>query len=70
MNVWMHSTILATTLVAAIAVGFASASTPGEVEVQAAAKSDRLPIVANAAGFVTVEIRGDGVSMLKRIPLD
>ena len=62
--------ILATPLVAAIAVGFASASTHGDADRQVTAKSDRLTVVANAAGFATVEIRGDGVSTLKRIPLD
>ena len=73
MNVRMNSAIVATTVVAAIAVGIASASTKGEVEGAAAAKSDRLPIVANAATaalYVTVETRGDGVSMLERILLD
>ena len=68
MNIWIQSAILATTLLGAVAVGIASASTGGSAP--AAAKADRLPIATDAPAYVTVEARGDGVSILKRIPLD
>ena len=63
---WIHTTIIATTLAATAAVGIASASiyitgnTP-------APKADRLPVVADANGYVTIETRHDGVSVLKRV---
>ena len=63
---WFHTTIIATALVATVAVGIASASMliAGN---DAAERADRLPVVADAAGYVTVETRGDGVSILNRI---
>lgn len=70
MNVWIHSAVLATTLAAAIAVGMASAATPGNDASFAAAKADRLPVVAETDAYVTVETRGNGVSVLKRVPLN
>jgi hypothetical protein len=66
---WFHSTVLATTLLATVAVGVASASLFLD-GTQSAPKGDRLPIVADAQGYVTIETRGDGVSILKRIQID
>jgi hypothetical protein len=66
---WFHSTILATTLVATVAVGVASASLFLD-GMQPAPKADRLPIVADARGYLTIETRGDGVSVLKRIQIN
>jgi hypothetical protein len=69
MSLWFHSTILATSLAATVAVGLASAAiykeTPGT-----AAKADRLPIATSVdSSFTTVETRQDGVSVLNRVPL-
>jgi hypothetical protein len=66
---WFHSTVLATTLVATVAVGVASASLFSGIE-QAAPKADRLPVVAANSGYVTIETRGDGVSILKRVQIN
>ena len=66
---WFHTTILATALAATVAVGLASASMYINANT-AAAKADRLPVVADANSYVTVETRGDGVSVLKRIQID
>ena len=66
---WFHSTILATSIAATVAVGFASASMyVGRND--AAPKADRLPVVADADGYVTIETRHDGVSVLKRVQLN
>lgn len=65
---WIHTSIIATALVATAAVGIASASMLATV--QPAAKADRLPVVANADDYVTIETRHDGVSVLQRIHLD
>jgi len=66
MNPWLHSVIIATTLVATVAVGVASAAlTLGAND--AAPKADRLPVVADAANYVTVEQRSTGGSTLERI---
>ncbi len=70
MNVRMHTAVLATALVAAITVGIASAAIQGNPASQAAAKSDRLPMLANATQYVTIETRGERVSMLERVALD
>jgi hypothetical protein len=68
MSFWLHSTILATTLAASIAVGVAAAY--DGVADPLAAKGDRLPLAAPpAASFVTVEASENGVSVLRRIPL-
>ena len=66
---WFHSAVLAVTLVATVAVGVASASLFLGAG-QSAAKADRLPVVADAGGYVTIETRGDGVSVLKRIQIN
>ena len=63
---WFHATVVATVLAAAVAVGTASA--PLLVGVNAAApKADRLPVMTSASGYVTIETRHDGVSILKRV---
>jgi hypothetical protein len=64
-----HSAVLATTLVATVAVGVASASLLAN-STAAAPKGDRLPVIADASGYVTIETRGDGVSILKRVQVD
>ena len=72
MNVWIHTAILATTLVAALAVGIASASpqfTPRS-ETNLAAKADRLPVDVTVDGYVTIETRGERLSNLRRVPID
>ena len=73
MTLKLHSTILATSLAATLAVGFASAAIVVDRHQGAAAKGDRLPIAVSAtpaADYVTVETRHDGVSELQRIPLN
>lgn len=64
-----HAAILATALVATAAVGFAGASLYVNGNL-AAPKADRLPVVANAGDYVTVETRHDGVSVLNRIQVN
>ena len=66
-----HSTILATALAATVAVGIASAAIY-RADDAPAAKADRLPIVADAdaAGYVTIETRHDGVSVLQRVQVN
>jgi len=66
----IHSTILATTLAATVAVGLAGASLMVDTSPAPAAKADRLPVVADAGGFLTVETRADGVSVLTRVPVE
>lgn len=72
MNIWFHSTILATSLVATVAVGLASAAIYTEGNAPIAAKTDRLPVTSAAApaDYVTVETRGHGVSILERVPVE
>jgi hypothetical protein len=71
MTIWFHTTILATSLVATIAVGIASAAIYTESTLPAAPKTDRLPVVASDAGkFRTVETRTDGMSVLSRVPVE
>lgn len=67
-----HSTVLATTAVATLAVGIASAAIITRGDDVAAPKADRLPVAVSADGssYVTVETRSDGVSVLKRLPVD
>jgi hypothetical protein len=72
MTVWFHSTILATGLAATVAVGIAGAAVYTGFEAPVAAKADRLPVAAATAGdkrFVTLETRGNGMSVLSRVPL-
>ena len=70
MTPWFHSAIIATSVAATLAVGIASAAIISDVRQDAAPKADRLPVVADARAYVTVEKRQDGVSTLERIPLD
>jgi hypothetical protein len=66
---WFHSVVLATTLIATVAVGVASASMfLGSNE--AAPKADRLPLLADSSRYVTVETRGDNVSTLHKVQID
>lgn len=70
MTLWFHSTILAVSLAASVAVGLASASVYNRAAPEAAAKTDRLPVVAEAdTAFMTVETRADGISVLSRLPV-
>ncbi|HZP20144.1 MAG TPA: hypothetical protein VFB16_08025 [Bauldia sp.] len=61
-----HSTILATTFAATVAVGIASAAILSGGD-RTAAKADRLPVIASN-GYVTVETRVANVSTLERLP--
>ena len=63
---WLHTTVLATVLAATAAVGLASATMVMNAN-EAAPRADRLPVIADAAGYVTIETRHDGVSVLNRI---
>jgi hypothetical protein len=70
MTIWLHTTILATSLAATIAIGIASAAKYDAAN-DVAPKADMLPVAAEtvgAHGYVTVEERGDGVSVLARVP--
>ena len=69
MVTWFHTAILATGLAATVAVGLASASMLVQND-PVGQKADRLPVVADASGYVTVETRHDGVSVLNRIRLN
>lgn len=69
MTLWFHSTILATSVAATLAVGIASAAILVDTQRDvAAAKADRLPTVASSESYVTVETRQDGVSILTKVP--
>ncbi len=73
MTIWLHTTIIATSVAATIAVGIASAA-KYDPEATVAPKADLLlPVVSERAptvDFVTVEERGDGVSVLARVPAE
>lgn len=73
MTIWLHTTILGTCVAATIAVGIASAA-KYEANDAVAQKGDLLPLASSeqpAVGqFITVEERGDGVSVLARVPAD
>ena len=66
MTPWFHVIVVATVLAATIAVGMASASLLTGTNV-AAAKADRLPVIASPNGYMTIETRHDGVSVLQRV---
>ncbi len=73
MTLKLHSTILATSLAATLAVGFASVAVVAKHDESVAPKGDRLPIALTAApasDYVTVETRRDGVSELARVPVN
>lgn len=70
MTIWLHTTILATSLAATIAIGIASAA-KYDTATEVAPKADMLPVATDTAaaeGYVTIEERGDGVSVLARVP--
>ena len=69
MTIWLHTTILATSLAATIAIGIASAA-KYDPAAFVAPKADMLPLAAETNAYVTVEERGDGVSVLARVPAD
>jgi len=70
MTIWFHTTILATTLAATVAVGVAGAAIAIDAG-EPAPKADRLPVSDEIAGgaYVTIETREAGVSVLQRIPV-
>lgn len=65
-----HSLILATCAVATIAVGMAGAAVLDEINAPLGKKEDRLAVATtfNGPAEVTVEQRGNGVSILTRMP--
>lgn len=69
MATWFHSAILATVIAATAAVGIAAASIISTASAPAP-KADRLPVVAVADGYVTIETRHDGISVLQRVELN
>jgi hypothetical protein len=70
MTLWFHSTILATSLAATVAVGLASAAIYAEMPTKAAAKADLLPVAASAATtYLIFETRNEGSSVLTRVPV-
>lgn len=72
MTIWFHTTILATSLVATLAIGLASAAIYAETPSAAAPKTDRLPVatVTSASDYLTIETRADGMSVLSRVPVE
>ncbi len=68
MATWLHTTVLATTFAATVAVGLASASML--IEGTASPKADRLPVIADNSGYLTIETRHDGVSVLNRVQVN
>jgi hypothetical protein len=69
MTFLLHSTILATTLAATVAVALASASVYDGFSNAVSAKSDRLPLFDDAAlAYVTIETRSLGTSSLTSVP--
>jgi hypothetical protein len=68
MTIWLHSTILATSLAATVAVGLASAAIYAESR-SVAAKADRVPVVARPGTYLTVETRQEHGSVLSRLPV-
>ena len=70
MTTWFHSTIIATSLAACVAVGFASAAIYSNAAREAAPKADRLSLGADVdTGYRTIETRMDGMSVLTRMPV-
>jgi hypothetical protein len=69
MTISFHSMIIGTILASTIAVGLASAAIYRPAAVSP--RGDRLPVAVPAQktnDFVTVEARGNGVSVLMRVP--
>jgi hypothetical protein len=70
MTLWFHSTILATSLAATVAVGLAGAAIYQDTAVNVAAKADKLEVAGEMQkSYLTVETRADGISVLSRVPL-
>ena len=71
MTIWFHSTIIATGLAAAVAVGIAGAAVYNRFDVPVAAKADRLSVTVpnGSKNYITLETRGSGVSVLTRVPV-
>ncbi len=65
-----HTAVLATSLAATAAVGIASAAIIVDIPEATAVKTDRMPVVVGKTAYLTIETRGHGVSVLKRIPID
>jgi len=70
MSIWFHSSILAISAVATVAIGIASAAVYSDLG-GAAKKADRLEIgsLPPEIRYVTVEHREDGLSVLTRVPV-
>lgn len=66
---WFHTAVLATVIAATAAVGIAAASIVA-IDAEPAPKGDRLPVVANADSYVTIETRHDGLSVLNRVEVN
>jgi hypothetical protein len=66
---WFHTVVLATTFVATLAVGVASASFLFNAD-EVAPKGDRLPVVADSSRYVVVETRLNNTSVLDRVKVD
>jgi hypothetical protein len=71
MTFWFHSTILATSLAATVAVGLASAAIYADTAAEVAAKADRLPVAGTTTEttYLIFETRNDGTSVMTRIPV-
>ena len=70
MSLLLHTTIIATSLAATIAVGLASASIYAGTETEFSANTDRPAPLADAGRtYLTVETRQDGVSVMTRVPI-
>jgi len=71
MTVWFHSAIIATGLAATVAVGIAGAAVYNSFDVPVAAKADRMSVTTpnGSKSYVTLETRGNSVSILSRLPV-
>jgi hypothetical protein len=66
---WFRTVILATSFAASVAISFAGASV-SDAGARPSAKADRLPVfVDRGIVHLTVETRGDGVSVFNRFPV-
>jgi len=71
MTFWFHSTILATSLAATVAVGLASAAIYTDTAAKVAPKADRLPVAATTdTTYLIFETRNDGASVVTRVPMN
>jgi hypothetical protein len=69
MTSWFRTAIVAGGVVLT-AVGLASAGMYGSTGAAVAPKADRLEVIAaSSVDYVTVEVRGQGISVLSRVPL-